>query len=805
MRHSYWALLIIGTAVGLLFADDSGPAGAKSKLAVRRANSGTSTTPEAGQPPLVVDAAEFDRTVRPVIAKNCVACHNDSLSSGGVSLVPFTKSSTVSEHRAAWEKILQKIRSGEMPPPGVPRPPQPAVDAVVHYLEGEFEKADRNIKPDPGRVTARRLNRTEYSNTIRDLLGIEFRADEDFPTDDLGEGFDNIADVLSISPFLMEKYVAAAEKIAARAIGNVPLPKPVTAAYESNAHNIRRIDVSTVEATHRVDFDGEYDILIGMPGTRAQDAKPVQLGFWMDGKLIHQVQVETKPSNLVYFSPFSDVTFRLPLPEGEHTFRVAFMNDGFIATLPEKDYYRSKKNKYPGSITFTGPFASNRERASRKKILVCDPKSGQACVTKIASTLARRAYRRPVTKAETASLMRLVALSKQNGDGIEQGIQLALQAMLVSPNFLFRIEHDADPTDPAKIHRVSDLELASRLSYFLWSSTPDEELLQLAETRKLHDPAILDAQVKRMLADQRSSALAENFAGQWLEIRNLDSIKPDPDRYLAWGPELKNAMKTETRLFFDHVLRENCPISDFLDARYTFLNDRLAKFYGIPGITGAEFRQVELATDQRGGILTHASVLTVSSYPTRTSPTIRGKYVLNNILGTPPPPPPPDVPALDASKVGSEVSLRKQLEEHRNNPACASCHAKMDVLGFGLENYNGIGKWRTRDGKFPIDSGGTLPGGKSFVTPAEMRSILRSQLPDFARCVTEKMMVYALGRGLQPYDRPAVNAIDTKLKANDYRFQDLIYETVHSLPFHSRRGEFVTMKKDANLKETAKR
>lgn len=750
---------------------------------------------------VAADTPDFQNTVRPVLTKNCVACHNASLTSGGVNLVPFTNGATVATERAAWEKILHKIEAGEMPPKGAPRPAPAAVESLVHYLNAEFDKQDRSIAPDPGRVTARRLNRTEYTNTIRDLLGIEFHAGEDFPSDDLGEGFDNIADVLSISPLLMEKYVSAAEKIAARALGNVPLPKPVTVNYEAKEHNLRRIDVETIEAVHRVDFDADYDILIGLPGARSADAKPVKLAFWMDGQLLHELTTETKPSKLVYFSPYSEEHFRVSLPAGEHVFRAGFLDDDFIKTLPEKDFYRSAKNKYPGSITIAGPFASTGEKGSRKQILICDPKSGSECAGRIITALARRAYRRPATRAEIRELMSLTALARQQGQDAEGGIQLALEAMLVSPNFLFRIERD--PAD-ARVHRVSDYELASRLSYFLWSSMPDEELLHSAEAGKLHEPAILDAQIKRMLADQRSSALAENFAGQWLEIRNLDSIKPDPDRFLRWGPELKDAMKTETLMFFTYVLHENRPLEDFLGARYTFLNERLAKFYGIPGVTGPEFRRVELATDQRGGILTQASVLTVSSYPTRTSPTIRGKYLLNNILGTPPPPPPPDVPALDASKVGSEVSLRKQLEEHRSNAVCASCHSKMDVLGFGLENYNGIGKWRTVDGKFAIDASGTLPGGKSFATPAELKGILAGQIPEFARCVTEKLMVYALGRGLQASDGPTVRAIDEHLQAKNYPFQDLVYEVIHSLPFQSRKGELLTSK-PAATKETAHR
>ncbi|MCU1257399.1 MAG: hypothetical protein JWO80_284, partial [Bryobacterales bacterium] len=470
---------------------------------------------------------------------------------------------------------------------------------------------------------------------------------------------------------------------------------------------------------------------------------------------------------------------------------------------------QKKKNKYPETITFSGPFASTVEKASRKKIFICDPKTGQACVERIVANLARHAYRRPVTKADLDALMKFVALAKQNGEDVDHGIQLALEAMLVSPHFLFRIERDPDPTDSLRIHRVSDIELASRLSYFLWSSMPDEELLAFAEKGTLHEPSVLDAQVKRMLGDSRASALAENFAGQWLEIRNLDFVKPDPDKYLLWGPELRNSMMTETRMFFNYILQENRPLSEFLDAKYTFLNERLAKFYGIQSVTGPEFRKVELTGDQRGGILSQASVLTVSSYPTRTSPTIRGKYVLNNILGTPPPPPPPDVPALDASKVGSEVSLRKQLEEHRSNAACASCHSKMDVLGFGLDNYNGIGKWRLMDGKFPIDATGTLPGGKSFSTPAQMKAILLSEMPEFSHCVIEKLLTYALGRGLQRFDAPTVNEIQSKLAPSNYPFQSIVFEVVRSLPFQSRRGESITTqvpaKQQAKPKEIAQK
>jgi hypothetical protein len=753
---------------------------------------------------LAADPPSFEKTVQPVLTKTCTPCHNEQLASGGMNIAGFTKAASLVQDRAGWDRIMDKLRAGEMPPKGIPRPPE--MNSVIQFLQGEFDKADHNTKPDPGRVTARRLNRSEYANTIRDLLAVDFQAEKNFPTDDLGNGFDNIGDVLTISPVLMEKYLAAAQKIASRAIGADPLPKkPLEIQFAMKDKKVRRVDPSTIEAFGRIDFDGDYDVRIGLPGERGKEAEPVMLGFWVDGKLVHTMPAETKPSKLVYFDPYSDETFRVTLTEGEHVFRAGFIGDDFVKTLPPPDLYNRKKNKFLDSITFQGPYPSKTEKASRKKILICDPNSGQACVDKILTALAHRAYRRPVTRTEVASLMKFVAMAKTDGQPTEQGIQLAIEAMLVSPNFLFRIEHDPNPTDPTKAHPVSDVELASRLSYFLWSSMPDDEFLGLAEAGKLRTSGTLDAQVKRMLADPRSSALADNFAGQWLELRNLDVVKPDPAKFPEWNPELRDAMKMETRLFFDYILRENRPLADFLDARYTFLNERLAKFYGIPDVHGPDFRRVELTTDQRGGILSQASVLTVSSYPTRTSVVIRGKYVLQNILNAPPPPPPPDVPPLDESAVGAKASLRQQMEKHRENAICASCHMKMDPLGFGLENYNGIGKWRTMDGKFPVDASGTLPNGKTFSSPAEMRALLISQLPEFARCMEEKMLTYSLGRGLGTYDRRTVDEIGRNWAASGYPFQSLIFEVVKSLPFQSRRGELSTTQNTAKPKEIAQK
>jgi hypothetical protein len=565
---------------------------------------------------------EFDTAVRPVLAETCAQCHGGVRPAGGMSVSALTSAESVIQHRDVWEAILRRLRAGDMPPAGARRPEPAVLKAMTGYIERAIERADAAVKPDPGRMTAHRLNRSEYTNTIRDLLGIRFRAERDFPADDSANGFDNIGDVLTVSPLLMERYLSAAERIAAWALATNNLPaKPLEIGYLAREQRIRRTDRSTIEAEHRVEFAGEYIIRFGLPGERPAvegvDAAPVTLGFWMDGTLMASQQVETKPSGLVYFNPYSEEEMRLYLPEGDHVFRAGFIDDPFIKTLPAEDSYDRQKNKFLDAIIFVGPFPSAAEKETRKNILTCDPESGRACMETIVTALARRAYRRPPARREIDALMDFVDRAKANGQSAEQGLQLAIQAMLVSPNFLFRVERDPDPRDPALVHEVSPFELASRVSYFLWSSMPDEELLTLAESGKLSDPKVLEAQVDRMLADPRASAFAANFAGQWLETRNLDAMKPDPDKFKEWNAELRDAMKTETTMFFEHVLRENRPISDFLNADYTFLNDRLAAHYGIEGVDGSGFRRVALTTDHRGGVLSQGAVLTVSSYPTR--------------------------------------------------------------------------------------------------------------------------------------------------------------------------------------------
>jgi hypothetical protein len=467
-------------------------------------------------------------------------------------------------------------------------------------------------------------------------------------------------------------------------------------------------------------------------------------------------------------------------------FRAEFVGDEGLTAIPAEARLNAGRNIYPEAIEVAGPYPPAEKHEVSRKALICDPASGSACVERILSTLSRRAYRRPVTKAEVAQLTGIYGKALGGGYSPKESLQFAISAMLVSPNFLFRVERNPKGAAPG---RITDLELASRLSYFLWSSMPDDELLQLGESNKLHQPAVLDAQVKRLLADSRSSAFAENFAGQWLEIRSLDAVKPDAQKFKEFNTELREAMRTETTMFFENVVREDRPISDFIDGHYTFLNEQLAKHYGIDGVTGPDFRRVELTGDQRSGILTQASVLTVSSYPTRTSVVLRGKYLLENILNAPPPPPPPDVPLLNEDAVGKAQSLRQQMEQHRSDALCASCHSKMDVLGFGLENYDAIGRWRAQDGKFPVDASGSFPNGKSFNGPAEMKVLLKDSMPEFTRCVSEKMLTYALGRGIEAFDRRTVQDVVKQTTQQDYRMQALILAIVHSAPFQQRRGE----------------
>ncbi|MBI1897889.1 MAG: DUF1592 domain-containing protein [Acidobacteria bacterium] len=751
----------------------------------RASTSGTPAKPRA-VPARRAPAATFDKTVQPFLATTCFACHNEKLKSGELDLKSRAAAPAFDKDRETWERVLHKIRTGEMPPKGISRPKPATVQAVTAWLDREFERIDRSTRPDPGRVTARRLNRYEYNNTVRDLLGIDFRPADDFPADDSGYGFDNIGDVLSLSPVLMEKYLAAAEKIAREAVVvNTPV-KAVRERYKAELLRPEDNPLGTLlplRAKHKFPAAADYQIVAGLGGIRPDTAAPSTLSIEVAGKQVAAFTIHPGRNMKRTFE------FTVPIERGEQEVAVVPIGDTFKSSGYEPLAPRSRYLAID-YIEIRGPYNQRPlpPTDAHRSLFVCAEKTGD-CARRILSRLARRAWRRPVAPAEIDSLSRFVRLAQHEGDSFEQGIRVALQAVLVSPHFLFRIERDPDPANPRETRRLNDYEIATRLSYFLWSSMPDDELFRLAGSGQLRKPAVLAAQVRRMLADPKSRALAENFAGQWLETRNLNFVKPDPDRFPQFDQELRDAMTAETRMFFEAIAKEDRSILEFIDGKFTFLNERLARHYGIPGVTGSEFRRVALDGVERSGVLTQASVLTVSSYPARTSPVIRGKWILENFLASPPPPPPPNAPNLDESAVGSKGSLRQQLEQHRSNAVCASCHARMDPLGFGLENYDAIGAWRTRDGNFPIDATGTLPNGKSFSAPVELKRILRSDANEFARCLTEKMLTYALGRGLERYDKPAVNSIVRRLAAGRYRFSKLVLEIVNSVPFQMRRGD----------------
>ena len=731
-------------------------------------------------------APVFDRDVRPVLDEVCARCHNEKKANAGLNLALFSDPASVAAKPDTWELIVDKLKTGEMPP--ADEEPLSAREraALIGFVEAELARADRTMKPDPGRVPTHRLNRVEYANTIRDLLGVDFRATDEFPPDDSGYGFDNIGDVLTVSPTLMQKYLAAAEKIAARAVGGGPLPEPGIFTRRSRA---RRVGDGTIELKTILEYDADYTIRVGLQGHRGADDPPVTLVIKLDGVPVKTVSV---PVQINAVNKQGGATQRVVhearvfATGNEHAFRAELADDVTLKTIPVKSRTDVNVNIFPEFIDVAGPYKPAVAPVAHKPALVCDPASGPLCVNRVLRTLARRAYRRPVTPADVTPLKRVFDKAAARGYAPDESLQFALAAMLTSPQFLFRIERDPGL---GIVARVSDVELASRLSYFLWSSMPDEELLRLGETNRLHLPAVLGAQVKRMLADARSGALSDNFAGQWLETRSLDAVTRDQTRFPEWNAELRDAMRTETRLFFDAILRENRPLSDFIDGRYTFLNEKLARHYGISGVEGADFRRVDLATDERGGVFTQASVLTVSSYPTRTSVVLRGKYLLDNVLNAPPPPPPADVPALDETKIGVAASHRAQLEQHRENSLCASCHNKMDPLGFALENYDAIGRWRTQDGPFPVDSTGTFPGGKTFSGPTELKTLLRGRMPQFTKSLAERMLTYALGRGIEPYDRLVVKDLVRQTAADEYRIQALVQGIVMSVPFQQRRGE----------------
>ncbi len=744
------------------------------------------------------ESLDFQKEVNPFFKKYCAACHNNDEKMGDVVLDQFQSAQAVVTQRPMWQKILEILQAEEMPPEGEPQPSDDERGKITAWIEQELAKFDCTKMTDPGRVTIRRLNRVEYNNTIRDLMGVDFQPAADFPSDDVGYGFDHIGDVLSMSPLLMEKYLAAAEKIVETAIWaedpyRAPRKTFDAAALEQTTggglHGPKlRVLASNGEvfAEHEFPAEGEY-LLIGEVYAQQAGPDPALMELRLDGKTLKTIRVTAgKESPGVY-------EVRTRIPAGKHRVALAFVND-YYQPDHEDPKLRGDRNLFVTSLSVQGPIETMPQELpeTHKRIVFCDLRSEDdplKCARAILEKFITRAFRRPVTEDELKLYMKLGGQVIEEGGTLEQALQVVLKTVLVSPHFLFRIELDDHSDDAKPIRDLNDYELASRLSYWLWSSMPDDELFAAAQRGELGKPLVLKTQISRMLADPKAGALVENFAGQWLQLRSLQEAAPDAKVFPEFDDELRVAMRKETELFFAEAIRADLSILDFLDAKFTFLNERLAKHYGIDGVSGDEFRRVELAETPRAGILTHASILTITSDPTRTSPVKRGKWILENILAAAPPPPPPDVEQLpeDEAAVASG-SLRKRLEIHRNKPVCASCHEKMDPLGFGFENFDAIGRWRTKDAGFDIDASGTLPDGSEFGGPLELLSVLKAQKEAFCRCLTEKMLTYALGRGLEYYDECAVDSISARMAENGYRFSTLFLEIANSDPFRKRRN-----------------
>ena len=732
--------------------------------------------------------------------QNCIACHSQKLKTANVVLEGMDFSN-VSANAPVLEKVLRKVRTGEMPPAPLPHPPAAASAAFTRGLEEALDRAAA-ANPDPGRPAIHRLNRAEYSNTIRDLLALDIQPGALLPVDDSGYGFDNVADVLSISPMLLERYMSVARKVSRLAVGDLGM-KPVTEdfpfpRYATGQRRNERVSDDLpfdssggMSLAHYFPVDAEYIIKVKMSGDAGKVHElrlPIKAGLRTVG--VTFLRDSTKPE--IPEPPSNRRGAPPPLPPRVLPAELDVRLDGARLQLIE---VRGVNSGLPGldKLTIAGPYntTGRGDTPSRARVFICRPAAPREelpCAKTILSNLARRAFRRPVTDADVTPLLAFYRRGREEGD-FDQGIEKALRAMLVSPDFLFRAERDPSGSAPGSVYRISDLELASRLSFFLWSTIPDEELLSLAGKGRLKDSAVLGAQVRRMLDDPKSQALVSNFAGQWLALRNLAVVRPDPDAFPEFDESLRRSFRKETELFFNSVLRDDRSVLELLDANYTFLNDRLAEHYGLPKMYGPQFRKVALTDPNRGGLLGQGSILTVTSYPDRTSVVQRGKWILETLLGTPPPPPPPNIPELKPhGQDGRKLTMREQMEQHRSNAICASCHARMDPLGFALENYDGVGHWRAQDAGRDIDASGRLPDGTQFVGPVGLKkTLVESHGDEFINTLTEKLLIYALGRGLEYYDKPAVRSITREAARDNYRMSALVTAIVNSTPFQMRR------------------
>ncbi len=740
----------------------------------------------------------FEKEVLPILREACFDCHGPQEANEGIALHKYPDVQSVTADRQVWERILRALRFGKMPPQGSPALSQEKRKLLVDWIRPVVTEINCDLPRPLTPVTIRRLNRSEYDNTIRDLLGLDIHPARDFPSDDVGEGFDNIGDVLSLPPLLFEKYLDAAEAIASAAIVIVD---PASVPRQRRAKKRLKFDGATmlnkagiysmwsaasVAGTFQFQREGKFELRV-VAGADQAGPEVAKMELALDGKPVGVVDVKASRRQP---TPVGLITV---VKAGSHRLSARFINDYYRPDDP--DPKNRDRNVYVTRLEVNGPLdvPDAKIPAVQKQLVKAKPDSVADAVELAQGSLRplmRRAFRRPVTDAEVAALAGFVQLAMKRGESYERGMQVALSAMLVSPHFLFRVEPGGGEDVQGGERRLSDAQLACRLSYFLWSSMPDAELFALADANKLNFPEELDRQVRRMLLDPKAQALAENFAGQWLNLRNLDDIKPDPQQFKSFSDELRSDMKRETFTFFNAVVAEDRSLLDFLNADFSFVNERLARHYGIEGVVGDEFRRISLQSVNRAGILTQASILTLTSNPTRTSPVKRGKWIMENILGTPPPDPPADIPDLAVTqKVAPELPLRKQLEIHRQDASCAVCHREMDTLGLGFENFDAIGRWRIKSGDQPIDPSGVLPDGKKFESPLELVAILRSRGDGFVRALAEKMLVYALGRGLTFYDRCAIDKIVDSVVEQDYRFSVLVTEIVKSEPFRMVRND----------------
>jgi cytochrome c553 len=780
------------------------------------------------------------------LKRYCISCHNERLRTGGLTLDGLA-TAHASANSEVWEKVVRKLRTGSMPPANRPRPDAATYDAIATWFERALDRAAVE-HPNPGiKPALHRLNRREYQNAIRDLLALDHLPKEMdisvlLPPDDASYGFDNIADALGTSPTLLERYVAAAQKIARLAVGDPTMPLIVdTYKVSPSLPQEDRFDGlpfgtrGGVAITRHFPLDGEYGLRLVLGGGRITEPHEIEVSI--DGQRVKTFPLTPPPARGRGAAPAAAVDqdqqpdqpqppqqpggqqayrmaappplqIRQPIKAGTRVITVTFLKktSAFTEEVVQPFSRSGQANAPPepaiASVTISGPYAASGagDTPSRRRILVCRPDAPaqeRACARRIVATLARRAYRRPIKDADLQVLMPFYDVGRTERD-FDTGIERVLERMLVSPEFLFRIEREPAPAATRvaarigdaspRVWRVSDVELASRLSFFLWSSIPDDELLDAAEHGKLRDAATLEAQVRRMLADSRSAALVDNFAGQWLFLPNVDAATPDPRLFPDFDDGLRQAMRRETELFVESIIRENRTVIDFLTADYTFVNERLARHYGIPHVYGDTFRRVTLPQGSaRRGLLGQASILTVTSYAHRTSPVLRGKWMLENILGTPPPPPPPNVPALkETTQAGKALTMRDAMEQHRANPACASCHARMDPLGFAFENFDAVGRWRTTSAGSAVDASGAMPDGTKFDGVPGLLRLLLQQRDQFVGTFTERLLTYAIGRGLEHYDAPAVRGIVRGAAPNDYRFASIVTGIVTSAPFQMR-------------------